>query len=168
LSLLDEIPNYISQLILVDVLPGSAPEHAKRIVNWLEERPSSWSLAELETRWAKLYPHRSTRFCRQQIVSSHTGELDALAPDADCRPERWAPIPSFDHLWRTLQSTPVSISLLRAGHSRVVSDEQVERLLSLRPDAFVYTLSGSGHHIPLHAPQALASTLEQRIPEAAV
>ncbi len=36
LSLLDEIPDCISQLILLDVLPGSAPEHAKRVVHWLE------------------------------------------------------------------------------------------------------------------------------------
>ncbi len=168
LSLLDEIPDCISQLILLDVLPGSALEHAKRVVHWLEERPSAWSLAELEARWAELHPHRSTRFRRQQIANSHMGQRDALVPNADCRPERWAPIPSFDRLWQTLQDATVPVSLLRAGRSRVVSDEHADRLLSLRPDAFVQTFHDSGHHIPIHAPQALASVLAQRIPEAAV
>ena len=168
LSLLDEIPDRISELILLDVLPGSAPQHARRVVRWLEERPRAWSLAELEARWEQLYPDRSSRFRRQQIVSSHTGERDAMVPDADYRRERWTPIPTFDHLWQTLQNTPVPISLVRAGRSRVVSDEHVDRLLSLRPDAFVHTLPNSGHHIPIHAPQALASILAQRIPEANV
>lgn len=166
LSLLREIPDCVSQLILLDVLPGSAPAHAKRVVRWLHERPRTWSLAELEERWAGLHPDRSGRFRRAQIINSHTGQLDALVPNADCRPERWTPIPSFDHLWRALQIDGVSVALVRAGRSRVVSDEQTQRLLRLRPDAFVQTLPDSGHHIPLHAPQALASTLEQLVPEA--
>jgi pimeloyl-ACP methyl ester carboxylesterase len=168
LSLLDEIPDCISQLILLDVLPGSALEHANRVVHWLEERPSTWSFAELEARWAKLHPHRSTRFRRQQIISSHMGQRDALVPNADCRPERWVPIPRFDHLWQTLHDASVPVSLLRAGRSRVVSDEHVDRLLSLRPDAFVHTFHDSGHHLPIHTPHALASVLAQRIPESAV
>jgi len=167
LSLLEEIPDCISQVILLDVLPGSARAHAKRVVQWLEERPSGWSYAELERRWAELHPHRSARFRRHQIVSSHTGQLDALVPNADCRPERWTPVPSFGHLWRALQIPRVSVTLLRAGRSRVVSDKQTERLLRLRPDALVYTLPDSGHHIPLHAPQALASILEQLVPGSA-
>lgn len=168
LSLLDEIPDRVSQLILLDVLPGSAAEHAKRVVHWLEERPSGWSLAELEARWAALYPHRSPRFRRQQIISSHTDQRGALVPNADCRLERWVPVPCFAHLWRTLQDAPVPVSLLRAGRSRVVSDEHVDRLLILRPDASVYTFPDSGHHIPIHTPHALASVLAQLIPRAAV
>jgi pimeloyl-ACP methyl ester carboxylesterase len=57
----------------------------------------------------------------------------------------------------------VPVTLLRAGRSQVVSDEEVEQLLDLRPDAVVYDLPDSGHHIPIHAPQALASILERRM-----
>lgn len=166
LSLLQEIPECISQLILLDVLPSSALAHAPRVVQWLQERPSTCSLAELEERWAELHPNLSGQFRRQQILNSHTGQLNALVPNADCRPDRWTPIPSFDHLWRALQIDGVSVALVRAGRSRVVSDEQTQRLLLLRPDAFVRTLPDSGHHIPLHAPQALASILKQLVPEA--
>jgi pimeloyl-ACP methyl ester carboxylesterase len=166
LSLLAAIPDCISQVILLDVLPGSAPEHAERVVQWLRECPRAWSLAQLEARWAELHPSRSDRFRRQQILSSHMGQFDALVPNADCRPERWTPIPGFDHLWQILRNSRVPIGLIRAGRSRVVPDVQIEHLLGLRPDAFVETLTDAGHHIPMHAPRALASILQQRVPKA--
>lgn len=163
LSLLEVIPDCISQLILLDVLPGAHAVHAPRVVDWLQQRPGESSFAELEAHWAGLYPNRSARFRHQQLLTSYTGPRDALVSNADCRPERWTPIPDLDRLWETLQASTVPVALLRAGRSRVVSEEQIDKLHTLRPDAVVHTVSDSSHHIPLHAPEALASLLGQLV-----
>lgn len=161
LSLLANVPDCISQVILLDVLPGAAPAHAERVIQWLQQRPKQPSLEELEELWAGLYPNRSARFLSEQILSAHTRQAEGLVPNADLRPERWNPIPGFDHLWRTVERSDKPLSLLRAGRSRVVSDDHVDRLCELRPDAAVHTMSDSRHHIPLHAPRELASILRE-------
>lgn len=156
-------PQFVRELVLVDVTPSALQRYSEMtkeqlgtvaLVQGEREFPSFAAMLELTTAAA---PHRDPKSLRRGVFHNSRRLDDG----------RWTwrydtirEIPDFDSLWGDVAGLSAPITLVRAGSSGFVTDEDTAEL-GQRAQAFqgVHVVENSGHSVQSDQPRALIEIL---------
>lgn len=176
IALSAEAPELVRKLVLVDVLPGIKPEHARHIADFVNGPPSFASLDELLERTMRFNPSRSRSSLRRGILHNAEQQPDGTwvwrwarhrrpaAPptgSASSLPElaeRNARADSYEQLWEALSAIAVPVLLARGMRPDSVLDDDNEQELRRRlPGAQIVHVPEAGHSLQGDTPLELAA-----------
>lgn len=174
IALSAEAPELVRKLVLVDVLPGVKPEHARHIADFVNGPPSFASLDELLERTMRFNPSRSRSSLRRGILHNAEQQPDGTwvwrwarhrhaAESASSQPEpaaRNARAASYEQLWEALSAIAVPVLLARGMRPDSVLDDDNEQELRRRlPGAQVVHVPEAGHSLQGDTPLELAAII---------
>ena len=176
IALTETAPDLVRKIVLVDVLPGLNPEHARHIVDFVNGPATFPRFDDLLARTIEFNPTRSVSSLRRGILHNAV-QLD----DGSWvwRHSRWRlgdveqpeAIPTsrgggalFDDLLDTLGRIQVPLLLARGMRpDSVLRDDDEADLLRRLPSAEVVHFEEAGHSIQGDMPVALAATIRSFI-----
>jgi pimeloyl-ACP methyl ester carboxylesterase len=160
-------PELVRKVVLVDILPGSRPERARHITDFVAGPPSFASLDELLERTARFNPGRSRSSLRRGILHNAEQQADGTwvwrwarhrPPAAPAAPA--ASAVRYDQLWAAVSSITVPLLLARGMRpDSVLGDEQEEELRRRLPSAQVAHVAEAGHSLQGDTPLELAALI---------
>ena len=172
IALCAQAPELVRKIVLVDVLPGTKRERAKRIVDFINGPPSFASLDELLDRTAQVQP--------EPVTDRHFGGASCITPCSSLTgrgsgagrgtASRFCGSPSrrkrrsraYEQLWETVSRLTVPLLLVRGMRpGSVLVDEDEEELRRRLPSAQIVHMEEAGHSIQGDAPLELASLIKQ-------
>lgn len=161
-------PDLVRRLVVVDVTPGTTPEKAKAIIDFVSGPQRFASFDELLARTMEHNPTRSESSLRRGILhNAHQLDDGSWAWRYD-RHERVAPNDgSADtpldnaRLWDAVSAVQAPTLLVRGSLSPVVDDDDVAELRRRQPSAEVVVVEGAGHSVQGDRPVELAGLVER-------
>lgn len=161
-------PDLVRRLVVVDVTPGTTPEKAKAIIDFVSGPQRFASFDELLARTMEHNPTRSESSLRRGILHNARQLDDGSWAWRYDRHERLAPSEeraeaSLDNarLWDAVTAIQAPLLLVRGSLSPVVDDGDVAELLGRQPSAEVVVVEGAGHSVQGDRPVELAGLVEQ-------
>jgi pimeloyl-ACP methyl ester carboxylesterase len=161
LSLAQQYPHLVAELVLVDITPGVTRDKASAITSFVNGPETFGSFDELLERTIQFNPTRSESSLRRGVLHNAAPRPDgtwAWRYDRNHLPEG-TDIPDFATLWEAVDAVEVRLTLFRGADSPVVDDADVAEMLRRRPDAEVIVVEGAGHSIQGDRPVELAAHL---------
>jgi pimeloyl-ACP methyl ester carboxylesterase len=167
-------PDQVSRVALVDITPGTDAAKAEPILTLLSGPERFGSFQEILDRTIAFNPTRSVSSLRRGVLHNARELADGSwswrwDPAARWRSARADPVRAgaaaagggFESLWRVVGEVHVPLLLVRGERSSVVSDDDVDQLLCMQPEAQVEIVPGAGHSIQGDQPVALARCLSR-------
>ena len=179
LALAEQRPDLVRRLVLVDITPGVTGEKAKAIHDFVRGPATFPSFDELLQRTMEFNPTRSESSLRRGILHNakqlddgswvwrHRRDDSAIMADAaddiDGEQRRRA----VEQLWEVLAAYEGPVTLVRGMREQsVVTDDDVDRLRTHRPDATVVEVD-AGHSVQGDQPLKLAEIIRRALEVAA-
>jgi pimeloyl-ACP methyl ester carboxylesterase len=175
IGLTEVAPELVRKVVLVDILPGLKPEHARHIGAFVNGPPTFPSFQELLDRTMQFNPLRSESSMRRGILHNATQLEDGswvwnhsrwrvgqpeeteAAPPA---PEEGTRL--YDGMLDTLAAIKVPVLLARGmRQDSVLRDDDEAELLKRLPGAKVVHYQEAGHSIQGDMPIELAATIKE-------
>lgn len=167
----------VRKVVLVDVLPGLDPEHARHISDFVNGPATFPDFGELLARTIQFNPTRSVSSLRRGILHNAV-QLDdgswawrhsrwRITPEGDeTVPSTPPPSRMFEDLQETLGRIEVPLLLARGMRpDSVLRDDDEAELLRRSPNAQVVHFENAGHSIQGDMPVELAATIDGFIPQ---
>jgi pimeloyl-ACP methyl ester carboxylesterase len=162
LCLAADHPDLVARLALVDITPGTDSAKAEPILAFLSGPERFGSFQEILDRTMAFNPTRSASSLRRGVIHNAREFADGSWSWRWDPAARWrAGGTGFDSLWPALRGAQGPLLLVRGSRSSVVSDDDVARVLQLRPDALLEIVADAGHSIQGDQPVALAQCLSR-------
>ena len=173
IALADARPDLVRRLVLVDITPGVTGEKAKAIHDFVRGPATFPSFDDLLQRTVEFNPTRSESSLRRGILHNATQLDDGswvwrhrrddsaimadAADDIDGEQRRRA----VEQLWEVLAAYEGPVTLVRGMREQsVVTDDDVDQLLTHRPDATVVEVD-AGHSVQGDQPLELAAIIRR-------
>lgn len=166
LALAARRPDLVAGLVLVDATPGSTPDRAQELVDFVSVRDFA-SFEELLDHVVAFKPHRDRESLRRSVLLNARPEPGGgwtWRHDSRDRPEvdRWRRIyeempKGWDHA--ALVRCPVLV--VRGDRSEILLGSDVDRYQELVADLAVVEIAGAGHNIHGDQPEALGAAITQ-------
>jgi pimeloyl-ACP methyl ester carboxylesterase len=178
IALTDVAPGLVRKIVLVDVLPGLEPEHARHISDFVNGPATFPDFDELLARTIQFNPRRSVSSLRRGILHNAV-QLDdgswawrhsrwrISSKGEEAAPQTTSPPVSklFEDLLDTLGRIEVPLLLARGMRpDSVLRDDDEAQLLRRLPAAQVVHFDEAGHSIQGDTPVELAATIDAFIP----
>jgi pimeloyl-ACP methyl ester carboxylesterase len=166
----------VRKVVLVDVLPGLDPQHARHISDFVNGPATFPDFDELLARTIQFNPTRSVSSLRRGILHNAVQLDDGSwawrhsrwridAPNADPAPQAPPDSKMFDELSQTLGRIKVPLLLARGMRpDSVLRDDDEADLLRRLPEAQVIHFHQAGHSIQGDMPVELAAAIDSFIP----
>jgi pimeloyl-ACP methyl ester carboxylesterase len=161
IAVLARHPHVARRLALVDITPGVNRQKAGAVLAFVAGPAVFDSFDAILERTVAHNPTRSRASLARGVRHNARPNPDGTWSWRYDRPsEELRPIAEeAGDLWATIGSLPHPLLLARGSRSPVVGDEDVARLIELRPDAGVVVVDGAGHSIQGDRPVELARLL---------
>ena len=171
IALSAEAPELVRKLLLVDVLPGIKPEHARHISDFVNGPPSFASLDDLLERTMRFNPSRSRSSLRRGILHNAEQQPDGTwvwrwarhrrpAEPAEQGAAGARPAASYEQLWDALSAVTVPVLLARGMRPDSVLDDENEQELRRRvPAAEIVHVPEAGHSLQGDTPLELSAII---------
>lgn len=148
------------EVVLVDVTPGVRPGRTRNVE--LLSGPTSYtSFEELLERTASVTGARPASIERGLRHNSHR-RSDGTWGWRHHFGNGAARSVDYSPLWDEIRSLTAGLTLVRGGRSRVVQDEDLARLVALRPDLRFVEVADAGHAVQGSHPDELAALIGAR------
>ena len=184
-------PDLVRRAVLVDVMPGLSPEHARHIGDFLNGPPTFPSFEELLDRTTKFNPTRSVSSMRRGILhnaqqlddgswvwrhsrwrvgqdapEAPAGATSEGAPPAEAA-EGAAPSALYTELAATLEGITVPVMLARGMRpDSVLRDKDEDEFRRCQPHGEVRHFVEAGHSIQGDMPVELAAAIREFVLDA--
>lgn len=165
-------PDLVQRLVLVDATPGSTPERAQDLVDFVSTGAFA-SFEELLDHAAAFKPHRTRESLRRSLLLNARPCEDGRwtwRHDSRDRPDvdRWARI--YEEMpkgWDDAAALRCPTLLVRGARSQILLASDVERYRALVADLEVVEIADAGHNIHGDQPAALGSAIARFIAKGA-
>jgi pimeloyl-ACP methyl ester carboxylesterase len=167
LVLVQERPDLVPRLVLVDVTPGVNERKSSSIAAFLDGPPTFASFDDILARTIQYNPTRTESSLRRGILHN------AVQLDDGSWVWRHARFPrervrgglDMSALWDAVSGLQVPVMLVRGmAEGSVVDDDDEAELRHRQPDARIEHVAGAGHSIQGDRPVELAALLDDFIP----
>jgi pimeloyl-ACP methyl ester carboxylesterase len=161
IAVLARHPDVARRLALVDITPGVNHRKAGPIIAFVVGPRTFPTFDAILERTIAHNPTRSRSSLARGVRHNARPNPDGTwswryDPPSE---HRLLAVAEVGDLWTTIATLPHPLLLARGGVSPVVTDEDVARLIELRPDATVTVVDGAGHSIQGDRPVELAALL---------